>query len=65
MLELCLVKVFEMFLHITFENVYFSFGYLHSLMGTIQQGAYYLTRLFPQGWFIMLMVHNGSFLKYE
>ena len=25
MLELCLVKVFEKFLHITFENVYFSF----------------------------------------
>ena len=54
MLELCLVKVSEMFLHITFENVYFSFGYLHCLMGTIQQGAYYLTRLYISTG----MVHN-------
>ena len=53
MLELCLVKVFEKFLHITFENVYFSFGYLHCLMGTIQQGTYYLTILLSTG-----MVHN-------
>ena len=54
MLELCLVKVFEKFLHITFENVYVSFGYPHCLMGTIQQGAYYLTRLYISTG----MVHN-------
>ena len=31
MLELCLVKVFEKFLHITFENVYFSFEQISAL----------------------------------
>ena len=58
MLELCHVKVFEKLLHITFENVYFSFGHLQSLMGTTQQGAYYLTRLYIS----TVMVHdvNGS-----
>ena len=54
MLELCLLEVFEKFLHITFENVYFSFGYLHCLMGTIQQETYYLTMLYISTG----MVHN-------
>ena len=56
MLELCLVKVFEKFLHITFENVYFSFGYRQCLMGTIQQGAYYLQAIYIHR--ATGMVHN-------
>ena len=32
MLELCLIKVFEKFLHITFENVYFSFSDIYTVL---------------------------------
>ena len=55
MLELCLVKVFEKFLHLTFEKCVFFFRIsVHCLMGTIQQGTYYLTRLYISTG----MVHN-------
>ena len=48
MLELCLVKVFEKFLYITFENVHFSFG-LSTLIV-----LYFLTSLYVSTG----MVHN-------